>query len=735
MLNKQEQFLKGIVTKIITQKPEFTSFYIEDENHHSYRAVTSEEDIVEGDVIEITGYIKNDRRYGLQFKVTNLKLIERSQEVNEQDREKQKTVNKLLAIKKVGPKLAEKIYEHLGANAIEEIISKPDALDKVPGVGKKTAEFIRQQVKFIYGNRKFRKTIEYLEKLGLDITNSQKVWDHFFRSKKIALEDFVAKVNENPYILTEALQFEAVDNLAQDKFLIKKDSSKRLEAAVMEGVKEVTINRGNVYGKIDHVVKRAKKLIEEIDGEESFITEENIKDSLFKLVDKNELHVPLTPSGNPGQNVYIKKLFFAEIHAARRLKEIRQTTPVPKHLETLIKKYEINEGITLDKEQRQAVRSFWENRFSILVGLPGTGKTTTLKSIIYTATELDPSARILLLAPTANAAKLMSKVTGGIPAYTMHKGLNIHNAEEGSDYHYLDNPLPYDIVIVDEASLMGTMMFKNLLMAIGNNTRVLLIGDYNQLPSVSAGKVLYDLTQTMPFVELKTIHRQPEESSIPYICRDILEGRVPEFKYDDAEFIEENDPEKIKQIIFDKLNMYGDKKGDNVQVLSPRKQGVDLSVEDLNPMLQEFYNRENRSQYPYWYKDKVVQTENRYDLGVINGDIGEVKTINDEEIEVYFKDEDISVSYPLGVISDNLELAYSLTVHKAEGLQFPVVIIPLILEFGKNMLSKQMVYTAFSRPKEKLIVIGEKAALELAVKNDVGLKRLTSLRKRIESSD
>jgi exodeoxyribonuclease V alpha subunit len=736
-ITREPDILEGTISKILVQKPHFTVFKVSTQSHDSnfeFTVKTNKEELGENDHIKAIGYFSHHLKYGTQFNASEIEILNRSDKGLAQ-RKKEKITNILLDFPGVGPKTAQKIVDDLGYEFIENILNNGEnesVLSEINHIkNKKYTNIIESLLKNSRDSR-YKNSISYLNnRLLLSLKDSQKIWDGFFGDPSLKPEDFSSMLNNDPYILSPILPFEQTDKIAQKIFNIEPTDNRRIDSSITEAVRMESTNRGNCYTQIKKCVRAADKLLNKDDY--NTIPSSDIEDRLYQLasINESEIIVPKNPVTKLfSQLVYLKKVYFAEINIAKKIKaKLSNKNNIPDNLEQIIKDYEHTYNIALETEQKNAIKNAWLNDLWILTGPPGTGKTETIRMYLHTIKKITPDASIILLAPTANAANILREVTGEINTMTIHRAIKAYKNQSSPGLHYKKDIMDYDIVIIDEMSMVDAELFGALMTSLQPNARLLLVGDPDQLPSVGPGTILRDLVEKIPCTRLQKIHRQIEDSSIPYICRDVINGSMPNFNNDDTLFIKINHPDKIKELIVKMVEKYKDVGG---QVITPRRQGAELSADDLNMVLQEHFNAENQSDDRFWLKDKVIQIQNRYDLGVINGDIGYVVDKSDEgDLVVNFPDAGLDITYSPGVIDDNLDLAYTLTAHKSQGSSFQIAIVPLIMDFGR-MLDRQVIYTAFSRPRKKLIVIGEVEALLTAIQNNSSVKRKTSLQKRLE---
>ena len=477
------------------------------------------------------------------------------------------------------------------------------------------------------------------------------------------------------------------------------------------------------------------------------------KDIIVKAIDNiandkriviEELHSN-KDKGDPEKAVYLAKYHLCETNIASRLKTLMY---VPQS----IRKFDIEKAIswvqdqlsiTLAERQIEAVRCATQNKVMVITGGPGTGKTTIIKAVIRIFSSL--KARIMLAAPTGRAAKRMSEATGH-EAKTIHRLLEYDFQATGFQKNDED-PIDCDLMIVDEASMIDTILMHHFLKAIPRNARLVLVGDVNQLPAVGAGDVLRDIidSKAVPVVELNEIFRQAKESSIIVNAHRINKGLMPNVesgddKLSDFYFIEQEEPEKVLESIVSLVSeripkRFGFDPVDDIQVITPMKRGI-VGMDSLNTQLQNVMNPKgeelSKGGKCFRVNDKVMQVRNNYDKEVFNGDIDRIINIDREMQEVIVSIDDREVSYDYSEL-DEIVLAYAISVHKSQGSEYPVIVIPILIQHYV-LLQRNLVYTGITRGKKLVIVIGTKKAMAIAIRNDKTASRYTALSARLKES-
>ncbi len=698
-----------------------------------------------GDTLEIEGDIVNHPVYGEQLKVANFKIIMPDDAVSMQ---------RYLgsgAIKGIGEALAARIVKKFGAETFRIIEDEPERLAEIKGISEKKAIDIAMQMA---EKREMRDAMMFLSQYGISNTMAVKIFNAY-GSRLYAI------IQENPYQLADDISgigFRTADEIA-GKIGIRVDSEYRIRSGILFTLLQASLD-GNTYLPIDELVSKTVALLET--GPEAVIDSESVRTQIANLTMDKKLVV------KNDTNIFAASFYYEEQGCAVMLSDLNlaeKTSPAEEkmYLDRILE-IENRKGIELDDLQRDAVLKSISNGVVIITGGPGTGKTTTINTIIeyYASQGMD----IMLAAPTGRAAKRMTEATG-YEARTIHRLLEVSGQmddEKGSGVHFernRDNPLEADAIIIDEMSMVDTHLFYALLKALVPGVHLILVGDSSQLPSVGAGQVLSDLisSQKFPTIYLKKIFRQAEESDIVMNAHRIHNGEKPvlDNKSKDFFFLERNDSNVIYkhmvQLIRDKLPGYVDAGPYDIQVLTPMKKGP-LGAQQLNLVLQEYLNPPDPSKKEHAYGDmtlregdKVMQIRNNYQaewevvgkynvpidsgMGIFNGDMGIVKEINEysQDLVVEF-DEHRRVRYPFSEL-DELELSYAITIHKSQGSEYPAVILP-ILGGPRMLLNRNLLYTAVTRAKSTVCILGSSQTLMTMVDNEEQLKRYTGLSDRIK---
>ena len=699
--------------------------------------------ITQGASIEAEGSFIQHPVYGKQFQAVRL---------TEKMPEDAMAMERYLgsgAIKGIGAALAGRIVRHFGADTLRIVEEEPERLAEIKGISEKKAHEIAIQ---IAEKSEMRKVMMFLQKYGISLNLGAKIYQKYGDSVYSVLQ-------ENPYRLADDISgvgFKIADEIAY-RIGIHTDSDYRIKSGLAYTLLQAG-GEGHVYLPREELFRRAEQLL----GVDASYMEKHLVDLSMerKIIQKEE---------NGQVFVYPAQYYYLELNTARMLRELDIDCPEDEHIvERRICQIQKETGTVLDEMQKKAVKEAAGHGLLVLTGGPGTGKTTTINAIIrFFESE---GAELRLAAPTGRAAKRMTEATG-YEAQTIHRMLELtgmpEDDREGQPVHFernAENPLEADVIIIDEMSMVDIHLMHSLLMAVTAGTRLILVGDENQLPSVGPGNVLRDIIRSgqFPVVELKKIFRQASESDIVVNAHKINRGEQVEInnKSRDFFFLKRYDADIIIRVVIaliqEKLPKYVEAKPFEIQVLTPMRKGL-LGVERLNQILQRYLNPPDPSkkekeigQGLFREGDKVMQIRNNYQLewevrgrygipvdkgvGVFNGDTGIIRTINEfaELAEVEFEDGRYA-QYTFKQL-DELELAYAVTIHKSQGLEYPAVIIP-ILSGPRMLMNRNLLYTAVTRARKCVTVVGSEETFREMINNEKQQRRYSSLDKRIQEAE
>ena len=689
-----------------------------------------------GETVRVEGEWVYHPNYGEQLEITNISIVVPS------------TVNgieKYLSsglIPHIGPKTAKKIVERFGLDTLDIIQYNPERLKEIDGIGEKK---LKRIVEAFEEQGELRDIMVFLQQYGISANYGIRIYKKYGK-------DTINIISKNPYKLSEdifGIGFKTADKIAQNMG-IDKDSPYRIQGGIRYIINRFASN-GHTYAPKEDLLSHTKELLE--------VEENLIEESIRELAIKGIIHIL---NADNQMKIYYTPFHVAENNVARKIVELSQVELMDLELDidNIIKTIEGEEGIVFAEKQIEAIKESIKSGMIVITGGPGTGKTTIIKAIIRIFEEA--GLTVSLAAPTGRAAKRMTETTG-IEAKTIHRLLEYSYMEEemafGKDE---DSPIDTDLVIIDEASMVDLLLMNSLLKAIVPGSRLILVGDVDQLPSVGAGNVLKDIieSQVVKVVKLDEIFRQAEESLIVVNAHRINRGEEPILNAKDRDFyfIRENNPHKIVQTIIslckERLpNYYGLDPLNDIQVLTPMKKG-DVGINALNKHLQQAlnpkaYGKKEKTMGDNIFRvgDKVMQIRNNYSMeweiirdgvvvdrgeGIFNGDFGVILDIDEDNrtLKVLF-DEEKEVEYNFNQL-DELKLSYATTVHKSQGSEFPVVVMPIY--WGPPMLlTRNLLYTAVTRAKKLVVLVGDERYLNHMIKNNRIDKRYSSLDTKIRN--
>ena len=693
--------------------------------------------IAEGENIEAQGEYTEHPTYGQQFKVTSFE---------EKAPEDEEAIERYLgsgAIKGIGLAMAARIVRRFKEDTFRIIEEEPERLAEIKGISNRKAMEIASQVN---EKRDLRQAMIFLQQYGITMNLAVKVYQAYG-------QDVYGIIRENPYRLADdigGVGFRTADEIAA-RVGIRMDSDFRVRSGILYTLLQAS-GEGHTYLPETELTPRASKLLN--------VTAEQVEKQYMDLAIERKI---ILKQMEDQTQIYAASFYYMEANTATMLKRLNVSYDVSDaEIEQRIRGIEKKSGMTLDEHQVTAVKEAVRNGLLVITGGPGTGKTTTINTIIRYF-ELE-GLEIFLAAPTGRAAKRMSETTG-FEARTVHRMLELNGGAEGSGGFERDesNPLEADVIIVDEMSMVDISLMYSLLKAISVGTRLILVGDVNQLPSVGPGSVLRDIIQSHAcnVVMLTKIFRQASTSDIIVNAHKINHGEevILDNKSMDFFFLKRYDADVIinvvLQLIKQKLPKFVDATPYDIQVLTPMRKGL-LGVERLNGILQRYMNPPANDKVEKEYGstvfregDKVMQTKNNYQLaweirtkfgltvdkglGIFNGDMGIIRQINDfaEQMIIEF-DEGRMVEYPYKLL-DELELAYAITIHKSQGSEYPAVVIPLL--GGPMMLmNRNLLYTAVTRARKCVTLVGNEVTFQQMIQNTSQQKRYSGLCDRLKEN-
>ena len=676
-----------------------------------------------GEILNMRGEWINHPKFGEQFKVVYYKTTVPATVFG---------VQKYLGsglIKGLGPVIAGRIVKKFGEKTLDVIENDIEKLVMVEGIGKKRMAMIQNAWD---EQKEIRDVMLFLQSHGVSSGYATKIFKQY-KNRSIAV------VTENPYRLAMdifGIGFVIADSIAE-KLGFPKDSPLRVEAGILYVLHQLS-DEGHVFYPYEHLVQKSR---ETLGVERDAIVEALGGLAINKKIVLEDLNESIDEFKENNKGVYLAKFHLCETSIATRLKTL---SIAPKsirsvNVENALEWVQERLDIRLAENQAKAIRCALENKIMVITGGPGTGKTTIINAIIKIFSKL--KVKTLLAAPTGRAAKRMSEATG-YEAKTIHRLLE-YSFVKGGFQKNEEKPLSCDLLILDEVSMIDTILMHHLTKAIPTFATVILVGDVNQLPSVGAGNVLNDIIASgvTPVVELKEIFRQARESRIIVNAHQINNGILPTFEDDvpgnDFFFIQQEDPEKVLEIILELTKeripkRFGLDPVDDIQVLTPMHKGV-VGAENLNMELQKSLNPAQveiiRGSRNFRVNDKVMQIRNNYDKEVFNGDIGRIVGIRPDENEITVLFDGRNVIYEFYEL-DELVLAYAVSVHKSQGSEYPAVVIPVLTQHY-ILLQRNLIYTAITRGRNLVVMVGTRKALAMGVNNDKTQKRFTHLRYRL----
>lgn len=728
------EVIKGYVEHIVFRNEEngYTVFHLTNRDGE-LTCVGTFPYISEGEMLEVSGEYANHNVYGMQLQVISHQVKEPEDLVS---------IERYLgsgAIKGLGSALAGRIVRKFKDDTFRIIEEEPERLAEVKGISERKAREISEQVE---EKKDMRKAMIYLQKYGISLALAAKIYEHYGQSVYRVMEENLYQIADH----VQGVGFKTADEIAA-KVGIHTDSDFRIRSGIFYVLLQ-SVTDGHVYLPQEELLRRTMQLLEvEICDIQKYLMDLAMEKKVV-LKEKED-----------GVRVYPAHYYYLELNSAKMLHDLNVSYEIAEDaIEKRLQQIEEDAELSLDELQRTAVKEAVRNGVLVLTGGPGTGKTTTINAMIhfFESEGMD----IFLAAPTGRAAKRMTEATG-CEARTIHRMLELAYAPGNDDNRMefarnQENPLETDVIIIDEMSMVDLPLMHVLLNAVMVGTRLILVGDQDQLPSVGAGSVLKDLikSECFPVITLTKIFRQAEQSDIVVNAHKINRGEevILDNKSRDFFFLKRQDANTIISVVIaliqKKLPKYVGADPFDIQVLTPMRKGL-LGVERLNTILQQYLNPPDKSKEEKQYGDKlfrvgdkVMQIKNNYQLeweiatkyglvvdkgiGVFNGDIGRITSINSytETVEVEYEEKK-KVNYPFQLL-DELELAYAITIHKSQGSEYPAVVIPL-LQGPRQLYHRNLIYTAVTRAKKCVTLVGSDVTFQEMIRNANEQNRYTSL--------
>ena len=679
-----------------------------------------------GEIISMQGEWTSHPKYGKQFKISHYESTVPATVYG---------IQKYLGsglIKGIGPVMAKRIVQRFGKETLEVIEKRIQRLEEVEGIGEKRIDIIR---KAWDEQREIREVMIFLQAHGVSPGFAAKIFKQYGNRA-------VSVVKQNPFRLASdifGIGFLTADRISE-KLGIARDAEIRVQAGILHVLHQLTED-GHVFYPYEPLIEKCREVL---CVDRDVVAKAVHAISLVKKIILEDLNDDPDTLRENNKAVYLSGLHVSETGITVRLKALLQAPksirPIDSH-----KAVEWVQGrlsIILAAKQVEAVRCAAENKIMVITGGPGTGKTTIVQAVLKIFSKM--GTRIMLAAPTGRAARKMSEATGH-EARTIHRLLEF-SMQKGGFQRNEEHPLECDLLVVDEASMIDTLLMHHLLKAIPPGVTFILVGDANQLPSVGPGNVLGDIIASgvVPSVELQDIFRQAEESLIIVNAHKINRGLLPFFRptdqsLDDFYFIEQEDPDEVLKIIVDLAKdriprRFGLDPVEDIQVITPMHKGS-VGAANLNQELQKALNpgeegvtRGNRT---FRLQDKVMQIKNNYDKEIFNGDIGRITRLDMENQEMLISFDGRQIPYDYSDL-DELVLAYAISVHKSQGSEYPAVIIPLLTQHYL-LLQRNLIYTAVTRGRRLVVVVGTRKALGIGIRNVKPQERYTRLKQRLQS--
>ncbi|MFC1863160.1 ATP-dependent RecD-like DNA helicase [Thermodesulfobacteriota bacterium] len=636
-------------------------------------------------------------------------------------------------IRGIGPVMASRIVKEFGKKTLDIIENRIEKLQEIEGIGPKRVEMIQEAW---LEQKEVRDVMIFLQSHGVGSGYAAKIFKWYGHGSLTVL-------TKNPYRLAtdiHGIGFNTADKIAE-KLGFDRNAPARAEAGVLYIMNQLA-DEGHVFYPYEELVQKCMDILE--------VERDIIVNAFGSLVYENELIIEdinddLDRFEPNKKAVYLVRFHVSETKIAKNLSLIMHSKKSIRDMDKdkAVQWVQTSINLKFAQKQMEAIKSAISNKVMVVTGGPGTGKTTLINAVIKIYKEI--GARILLAAPTGRASKRMSE-SAGFPARTIHRMLE-YSMQKGGFQRNQENPLKVDVLILDEVSMIDTILMHHLLKAIPTKATLILVGDVNQLPSVGAGNVLKDIIKSsqIPVVELNEIFRQEKESLIIVNAHKVNTGIIPDLEpvgkeLEDFYFIEQDDPEQVLAIILEMVcrrvpSRFNLDPVDDIQVLAPMHKGV-VGTENLNRELQKNMNPSNmeltRGDRQFRLNDKVMQIRNNYDKDVFNGDIGRITSVDPDNQVVIVTFDGFQVPYDFSDL-DEISLAYAISVHKSQGSEYPAVIIPILFQHYV-LLQRNLIYTGITRGKRLVVIVGSKKALAIGIRNDKIMRRYTYLSERIKNS-
>ena len=721
-MNNQEIKIEGTLEKIIYKNSE-TGFMVGKVRLDDADVITIVGNTFElrcGEKLEITGRWVQNKNYGQQFEIGAVKTSEPVTITG---------IKNYLGsglIKGIGPVMAERIVSHFKLETLKILDENPKKLNEIEGIGRKRINLV---IKSWVMHKNIRDVMIFLQSQGISSTYALKIYNNYG-------DNSIDVIKTNPYRLSEdifGIGFKTADKIALMTG-IEKDSAFRIKAGLVYLLEEAE-DEGHCYLPYEEFLEIAESFLEVELGK--------INNALSKLEKEKKINIIKDDTSR----IYLSGIYNAEKYVGEKIIAILESGRIDSsvdgkkdNIDRLICELAAGEKIILDEIQIKAIEKAVSEKMLIITGSPGTGKSTILNLIIKILEK--ENKKVLLGAPTGRASKRLCEATGR-EARTIHRLLN-YNPNLNKFLKNNDNPLDADMVIIDEASMLDITLMKNLLSAIKPRTGIIFVGDTDQLPAVGPGNVLSDLigSGVVPVIELKKIYRQESESLIIYNAHKVRDGQFPYIgkpKNNDFFFIEKETPEEAVNLILNLLTKKIPQSFNydplcDVQVLVPTNKGI-VGVNNLNSRLQDVLNptgkKVQKGSVQYRLNDKVIQLKNNYEKDIYNGDIGFINGIDLEAEEISVNFDGRTVRYGFYEL-DEITLSYAITIHKSQGSEFKCVVIP-ILTSHYMLLQRNLLYTAITRARELVIIVGSKKAIGMAVNRNIVEKRYTGLKELLRA--